>query len=151
MTTSRIRKPIDELTPNDIRTHPIWRFVSDEGDEVLGKDEDETWVTPWDSAAVPVGVGSLSVAATFTACNGRKFPGIVEVSTQDGIGFGHAALLVDDKYLFLPSALFADADAEYEAIAASLRLSRKEVFPLHFELSVPVGAAEGRESGTFAG
>lgn len=145
------RKPIDELVPSDLVAFPIWHFVSDAGDQALGEDEDETWVTPLVQSSVPLGRLSLSVAASFVTPGGRELAGILQVNTEEGPSAGHAALLVEGEYLFLPSAEFIDAEADYVALAEALGMTRAEVFPLAWTLRVPVEGSETVLNGWFSG
>ena len=64
---------------------------------------------------------------------------------------GHAALLVEGEYLFLPSADFIDAEADYEALVEALGMTRADVFPLEWALTVPVDGSERVLSGRFVG
>ncbi|WP_312315637.1 hypothetical protein [Stenotrophomonas sp.] len=145
------RKPIDELVPSDLLAFPIWQFVSDAGDQELGQDEDETWVTPLEQSSVPLGRLSLSVATGFVTSAGRELVGILQVNTEDGASVGHAALLVEGEYLFLPSAEYIDAEADYVALAESLGLSRADVFPVEWTLAVPVEGSDSVLTGRFVG
>ena len=148
----RPRKPIDELSPDDLYAFPIWRFLTDDGDESLADDEDETWVTPLDLDHVPANAYALSVAATFTTPQGRELSGIVQVDTTPGtVEVGHAALLVDGEYLFLPGVDYRDADSDYERAASALGLTHDALFPLAYRLAVPVGNGTERFTGTFHG
>ena len=56
------RKPIDQLTPEDLEAFPIWEFATDEEED---DERDETWVRPVDAAFIEPDQYSLSVAADF--------------------------------------------------------------------------------------
>lgn len=77
--------------------------------------------------------------------------GILQVNTEEGPSAGHAALLVEGEYLFLPSAEFIDAEADYVALAEALGMTRAEVFPLAWTLRVPVEGSEAVLNGWFSG
>ncbi len=145
------RKPIDELVPSDLVAFPIWQFISDAGDQELGEDEDETWVTPLEQSSVPLGRLSLSVAASFVTPGGRELVGVLQVNTDEGPSVGHAALLVEGEYLFLPAAEFIDADADYAALVEALGMDRADVFPLEWVLRVPVEGSDRELNGRFVG
>ncbi|WP_266156989.1 hypothetical protein [Dyella silvatica] len=127
------RKPIDELTADDLDTFHVWAFADDE-EEVEG--QDETWVRPLDTTVVPQGAFSLSVAAAFTTSSGLELSGFVGVSTDEGVEISHASLVTSGRYLCLPAVGYADAAADYDELADALGQAVAAVFPLHFELRV---------------
>lgn len=59
--TIATRKPVTDLTADDLETFPVWEFAMDE-ENIPGRDE--TWVRPIDTATIPEGLSSISVAAT---------------------------------------------------------------------------------------
>ncbi len=68
--------PVDALTEEQLRVHPVWRFRLDaEGEEGI----DETHVTPA-AADLRLGThGSFIVSASYTLDNGQDLPGAVQV------------------------------------------------------------------------
>ena len=145
--TLRTRKPIDQLRPEDLKAFPIWEFANDE-EHLEGRDE--TWVRPVRAKVVPADSYSLSVAATFTLACERELPGLVGVSTADGIELGHAALLTPKDYVFVPSADYWNAKVEYRKAAASLGLRVQEVLPLRFTLAVVIEGEVAVRSGQYS-
>src|SRR5688572_20988439 len=97
------RKPINRITTQDLDAYPIWEFATDEED-IEGRDE--TWIRPVPANSVPRNAHSLSVAADFVTSSGKVLPGIIGVTTVDGLEFGHGALLVEGDYLFVPTSQF---------------------------------------------
>jgi len=133
--TLKTRKPIDEITVDDLNAFPIWEFASDEEEN---EEQDETWVRPVNSKIVPQGEYSLSVSASFTTASGVPIKGFVAISTNEGVEVSGGALLFNGQYLFVPSADFWEANAEYANLATALGLSQSEAFPLRFTLAVPI-------------
>jgi hypothetical protein len=136
------RKPIDQLKPQDLVAFPIWEFASDE-EEVDG--QDETWVRPVEETVVRKGLWSLSVAADFRTRSGAEFPGLVSVSTAEGVELGHGAVLAHDKYIFVGSGALFDGSQ----VASELNLPIGDVFPLAFTLKVLVTGEKRHRTGTF--
>ncbi len=126
------RKPVDQLTADDLAVFAIWEFAIDE--EGAEDGQDETWVRPVDSRVVPLDAWSLSVAADFRTSSGASSPGLVGVTTAQGIELGHAVLLPGGRYVFVeahePDGRTRTADA--------LNLAEHDVFPLTFTLRVPI-------------
>jgi hypothetical protein len=92
--TLETRKPIDEITVADLVDFPIWEFCLDE-EGVEGMDE--TWVRPFDAAAVPNDDAySLNVAADFETASGLRVNGFIGVTTIAGdVEISQAVLLVE--------------------------------------------------------
>jgi hypothetical protein len=143
-TTLATRKPCDEITVADLIDYPIWEFCLDEED-VEGMDE--TYVRPLAAAAVPHGLSSLSVAATFETASGLRVDGLVGVETDDEeVEITEAVLLFDGKYLYVPR-IEAGRD-EYDKFRLTIAdaLGTSPVFPLRYRLRVLVeGEATHRE------
>ena len=140
--TLRTRKPIEQLTAEDLVAFPIWEFATDEED---AEGQDETWVRPVDARSVRKGLWSLTVAADFRTASGVAVPGFVGVSTADGVEIGHGVLLPEGKYVFID---LASASAR-SSTAKTLDLNTGQTFPLTFTLRVPIGREKAFRSGVF--
>jgi hypothetical protein len=140
--TLATRKPIDKLTPNDLVVFPIWEFAS--GEEQV-EEQDETWVRPVDAKVVRKGSYSLSVAADFRTASGLIIPGIVGVSTDDGVELDHGVLLHDGKYVFVQHG----NAREKSKTARELGLTAKVVFPMSFTLRVRIGREKELRVGSY--
>ena len=144
--TIATRKPIDQITVADLVDFPIWEFCLDE-EGVEGMDE--TWVRPLAAAAVPNGAYSLSVAAVFETASGLRVNGSMGVTTaEDEVEIAYPVLLVDGKYLFVPSQHAAQIDEDDEKLRQAVvdALGPSPVFPLRYRLSVTIeGEASHRE------
>ncbi|HEY0682483.1 MAG TPA: hypothetical protein VGD45_09140 [Steroidobacter sp.] len=138
--TLKTRKPIDELTAADLAAFPIWEFASDEEDD---EDQDETWVRPVDAQVVRKGQWSLSVAAEFRTRAGTTIPGLIGVTTAEGLDISDAVLLPDGKYIFVDA---STAKTRRET-AKALGMSAREVFPLEYTLRVRIGREKELRTG----
>jgi hypothetical protein len=142
------RKPVDSLDENDLKVFPVWEFATDEEDDE-DEDRDETWVRPVDVQVIPQGEYSLLVAANFATSSGAQFPGLIVVSTDDGIEFNGGAILHKNDYIPVPSPDFWNADEDNEKIVTTLGMSKSDVFPLCFTLAVPIDGETSLCEGEF--
>jgi hypothetical protein len=140
------RKPIDQITVQDIVAFPIWEFAMNE-EHLEGRDE--TWIRPVRAVAVPHNAYSLSVAADFTTRTGKIFPGIIGVTTAEELEFGHGALLVEGNYLFVPTSQFFLAPHARAELATALGETENDVFPLRFTLRVCLEGENAPRTGSF--
>jgi len=143
------RKPIDQLTPEDFGAFPVWEFALD---EESNPDQDETWVRPIDTSAVPADAYSLLVAADFTTSSGQPLQGFVGVTTAGALQIDQPILLANGSYLpYLPSAVafLQPQPTAGEWLAAQLGLSVAELFPLRYTLRVVIDGEAAPRSGTF--
>lgn len=122
------RKPIDQLTIEDLDAFPIWEFATGE-EEVVGRDE--TWVRPVNVCSIPLDAFSLSVAAHFVSPNGTQYDGIMEVTTAFESPFPTACLIVRGEYLYIGC---APGSRERVALAKKLGGSEADIFPLKYTL-----------------
>lgn len=144
---SKICKPIDQLQPSDIELYPIWEFsLDEEGNE----EQDETWVRPTYSEIVGLGQYSLSVAADFETSSGKKIPGIIGVSTEEGVEFSHGALLHQGNYIFIPYPSFFNFETEKLSLSLMLGEKVSDVFPLKFTLKSKIEGEFVYRSGEFS-
>lgn len=145
--TIRTRKPIDQLRTADLEAFPIWEFATDE-EETPGRDE--TWVRPLKAKIVPADAVSLSVAAEFRSACGAEFRGIVGVTTLGGLDIGHAAIVTDAEYVFIPWPNYRDARESCAHAAQQLGLTQEQLFPLRYQLLVPIQGFDQPVEGTYA-
>lgn len=141
------RKPIDDLTPEDIAAFPIWEFASDE-EGVEG--QDETWVRPVASREVALGSYSLSVGAHVTLANGRAVTGLCQVTTAGAIEVALVVVLVPGHYVFLPPSKAVDTVGMRRLLDALGLASVQDFFPAHFELLATIVGEPTVRSGMLA-
>ncbi|MFZ2990066.1 hypothetical protein [Ideonella sp.] len=130
----------------DISQFPVWEFASDEEGT---PDQDETWVRPVDAKVVPAGAFSLSVAAKFKTTSGAELSGIVGVTTFGGLEIEHGAVITAHDYVFIPWPGYDGAHRSCQVAANKLGIPESELFPLQYELLVPVAGFEGPVSGEY--
>ncbi len=139
--TEQTRKPIDQLTAEDLKAFPVWEFATDE-EEVEGRDE--TWVRPVNVGRIANDAWSLSVASDFVAPNGSRFEGIMEVTTAVPSPFPAASLIVGGSYLYIDG---APGSRERRTLARKLGGTEAELFPLRFTLRVLVEGESTHRTG----
>ena len=142
--TLETRKPVQEISLEDLQTFPIWEFALDEEGE---DGQDETWIQPVATESVPSGSYSQIVAASFSPCAfTRVFLGFMIVTTARGQFEAQAgAVVTADDYFFIPSSQPPSSEAEREAFARALGVAPAQMFPLAFELLAPLsGEAQSR-------
>jgi len=141
--TLKTRKPVNELTVEDLHTFPIWEFATDE-EGVEG--QDETWVRPIRRNQVPMGAYSQLVAADFSTAGGAKLQGFMTVTTADDIEITPGSVVGESLYLVLPG--MSEERAREEGLSWAIQ-SRKEVveafggsaatvFPMAYKLHVAI-------------
>jgi hypothetical protein len=126
------RKPIDQLTAEDLKAFPVCEFAIDEED-VEGRDE--TWVRPLNVGQILRDAWSLSVASDFISPNGNKFEGIMEVTTAIDSPCSSACLIVGGAYMYIDG---APGSRERQAISKALGGTEAELFPMKYTLRVLV-------------
>jgi hypothetical protein len=145
MVTSATRKPVSQLTLDDLKAFQIWEYCLDE-EGVDG--QDETWVRPLEGAAIPAEAWSLQVAAEFTLRDGTKFAGFVDLTTapmddlvpvlgEDALQPG-AVLIVKGQHVCVPTKAAYDYTESRDKLANVLARDLDLIFPLEYQLSVPV-------------
>ena len=150
--TLKTRKPVNELTVEDLHAFPIWEFATDE-EGVEG--QDETWVRPVRRSQVPLEAYSQLVAADFTTARGLKLQGFMPVSTAEGIEISPGAVVGEGGYHVLPS--MSEERAREEGLSWAVE-SRKEVvealggsaaglFPIAYQLRVGIRGEKAARAG----
>jgi hypothetical protein len=141
------RKPVDKLRLTDITHYPVWEFATDE-EGTPG--QDETWVRPVATKVVPANAFSLSVAASFKTASGQELSGIVGVSTFGSLEVTHAAVITEHDYIFIPWPGYDGALRSCQKAAHDLGIPQSSLFPLQYELLVPVEGVHGKVRGEYA-
>jgi hypothetical protein len=134
MSAAGPQKPVGELTVQDLKSHPVWRFLPE------GESPDETWVAPVRRLPVSDLDGCLAAAVVRTP-SGREITACLgNVSLSNPAATQHfltlAAFRGDGAQFHL--ARYHDTDYTErgpEAFAAFLGWPVAEVFPLAYDLS----------------
>ena len=140
-TTISTRKPVDEITAEDLRCFPIWEYALDEeGDP----DQDETWIKPASADAVPSGAYSQIVAASFTVDSSTSLTGFMIVTTaEQPVALSPGAIVTDGGYRFIPSSPMSGYEERREALARNLGVT----FPLAYRLCVAIAGEQAPRHG----
>jgi len=138
------RKPIDQLTLEDLRDFPVWEFATDE-EGVEG--QDETWVRPVRTSRIPKDAWSLSVASDFVCPNGTRFEGIMDVTTAIHDPIPAACLIVAGVYMYVGG---APGSRERRVLATKLGGAEEDIFPLKYTLRVLVEGESAYRTGDVA-
>jgi len=79
----KIRKPVNELTLDDLKKYPAWEYALDEEGE---EDQDETTVRPYEYAGkLDPAVDNCMVRASFVLADGTEMIGLITLPTpEDG-------------------------------------------------------------------
>ena len=143
-TTLGTRKPVENLTATDLEAFPVWEFASD---EECVEDQDETWVKPVLTGAVPADGFSLMVATVFKLAGGRVYPGVMYCDTNTGFEVAGIALLTTGGRVMFSS---TDPPAETRRNLKELGLAAQHVFPLEYYTRVPLERTGKLERGSFS-
>ena len=137
--TLATRKPVEDISVEDLETYPVWEFAWDEE----GSDEqDETWVRPIDEAVLHER-SSLCAGAAVRLANGLVYPAVLfgEVGDFNGV----ALLTVEGRVLFT----VADSKGAVKASLKQLGLPHAAVFPMAYSTRAPLRATGQPAMGTF--
>ncbi len=148
------RKPVVDLAASDLRRFPVWEYaLGEEGTD----GQDETWVRPIDSAAIPKDEYSQIVAADFWTATGQSVEGFMIVTTaKQPIEIDPGALVGRFGYCVLPSISRDEAQERNapwqtkarDAVVFALGAAEEEVFPIRFCLRVTVQGETQKREGT---
>lgn len=130
------RKPVDQLSAQDLEAFPVWTYVYDDGNDAY-PDQDETWVTPCAEPIMSADGNSLSVAAAIRLPCGLVYPAVVFCDVAERWDLNAVALLTTQGRV-----LFCDSDtpAEIRGLLKRLRLTWSDVFPLEFATRAPLAS-----------
>lgn len=152
--TRKTRKPVGDLTPSDLEAFPIWEYAIDEED-VEG--QDESWVRPVAASKIPAKSYSQIVSSSFRTSSGQQFSGYMIVSpaasTAKVLDHSGGSLFCESGQCFLidlngPALDFIKRDCLKE-IKRALKLDARKLFPLAFELLVPIASEKQPRKGSF--
>jgi hypothetical protein len=137
MTNSKIRKPVDELTPEDLQRCPVWEFALDEEGE---PGQDETTVRPYQAGHIlNPSDGTFIIRASFTLADGTKLPGCITPppSRDFDLGTIQPVVLLADGPLVLWCGSIAPSLQEISFDYSRLgKNAAAQVFPISFRSEV---------------
>lgn len=132
-------KPFAKLTPGDLRTSPVWRYQSKDGDTLATVEADDR------SHLSESGAEVFVASTTFRLADGSEFQGLCSPADPSGLDYLQPVILTEEGHVRLWSEETAGL-SNAAAICQSLGRSSSEVFPLSFNCHVPVD--ESLVSGT---
>lgn len=136
MINSKIRKPVNELTPEDLQRFPVWEFALDEEGE---QGQDETTVRPYQTGQIlNPSDGTFIIRASFTLADGTKLPGCLSppADRSASIGAIQPVILLADGPLVLWCGIIAPSLQEIASEYSRLGKNAAEVFPMSFRSEV---------------
>lgn len=138
-------KPVENLSAADLELFPVWQFLPDDG--IDNDDEDETWVTPVASPAIPVNTMALCIAAEARLPCGMVYPAILLGETCSQLAVSGVALLTT-----LGQVLFHESDSPAETHRAlkHMGLPQAQVLPLEFATRAPLSSTGALAYGQFS-
>jgi len=137
---NKTRKPIENLTAQDLEKCPIWEFAIDE-EGVLG--QDERWIRPTSKVVVPKKAYSQIVASDFLLTNGNNIFGFMIITTaKTNYEITPGAILLKNGYF--PIASTVDLGVRNEPwfkkdrrlLCAAVGAEERAVFPIKYALRV---------------
>lgn len=136
-------KPIHQLTAQDLRQHPLWEYAT--GEE---GDYDETYVYPTAGSTVPRSddFTIYHVACTITTPLGNRLTGFM--SFCGGELNDPAPTVVGEAGGYFPLD-YPPTRKEVASFQAVLGAPYAEVFPVRWELALPVSGESTLRSGKF--
>jgi hypothetical protein len=153
--TNLTRKPVTELTAQDLETFHIWEYATDE-EHVPGRDE--TWVRPVENEKIPRGAYSQIVAADFTTAAGCKLRGFMTLTTAQKEAEIRSGAVISGKYLVLPAVSrevavresYTWSLKERDVLLEALASKEADVFPIHYRLTALVAGEKSMREDSIA-
>ena len=132
------KKPVDQLTADDLLAFPVWEYVND--DSLRHGDQDETWVRP--VSGLPIDTAENRVIGTrVRLANGSSqvaLLGNVDLASREKTTHFLVISFLGANGLGFDLARYHDVDASRrspEALAEFLKLRVEDVFPIEYDFS----------------
>ncbi len=136
------RKPVEDLSANDLEVFPVWEFAEDEEGS---PEQDETWVRPRASSEIPENASSICVRASVRLACGLIYPAALFVDTFGTFTVQAVGLLTIDGRVLLAE---SEATAQPSKELRRLGLTAGEVFPLEYSTIASLAATGQVARGT---
>jgi hypothetical protein len=139
-----IAKPIDQLSATDLRIHPIWEYALDEENE-----HDETYVYPVAASAIPREHNNqvYHVACDLKIATGKSF--VAFMSICNGELHDESPVVVGESGEYWPlDPRFLHESAQFKLFFGA---PFSELFPMHWQLRVPIFGEPAFRSGVYRG
>ncbi len=141
---TRIRKPVDKLTPADLEQYPVWEFALDEEGE---EGQDATTVRSVFSAS-PHWSRHTFVVAQFTLADGSRMVGHCTPATGEmgGLVFEEPVIVTEAGQVFFYYGILKPSAEELRRRYHILGKEAHEVFPITFKPLMGMAAGEAHET-----
>lgn len=135
----RIRKPVCELTLDDIRQFPVWEYALDEEGE---DGQDETTVRPCEISQV-LAPSDIIVRTRFTLADGTEMFGTSQTPFlgNDSLGRLQPVIITERGHVLFWHGIFAPKAAEIALNYETLDRDAARVFPIQFSSDVKLAGA----------
>jgi hypothetical protein len=136
-------KPIDELSAEDLHTHPIWEYAMDEEEE-----HDETYVHPVAAPSVPRELHVVYHAACeLITASGKSYAGFMSIC--NGALHGEAPVVVGNAGEYWP--LDLPHDYQPTKFKQLFGVTHSALFPVRWRLRVPIAGELEPPTGVYNG
>jgi len=132
--SSRIRKPLNTLTTEDLISHAVWEFASDEKGTA---GQDETTVRPYLGTLPAERAHNLLSRAEFVAANGRRYVGYVSASpdTEADIGTSQPVIVCHAGQVGFWYGAIVQSELELSDNFSKLEITAEHLFPIKYRSS----------------
>jgi len=127
---ARVCKPINALTKDDLISHPVWEFGSDE-EGIDG--QDETTVRPYSGPIPAERAYGLLARAEFRSADGRRYLGYVNaLPGNDDIGTSQPVVVCDAGQVGFWYGAITPSELELDENRRKLGATDEQLFPVRF-------------------
>jgi hypothetical protein len=140
----KIRKPVNELTLDDIRKFSVWEYALDEETE---NGQDETTVRPCEISDA-LDPSDVIIRARFVLADGTQMFGTLQTPFlgDDRLGRLQPVIITNRGHVLFWHGIFAPKAAEVALSYEMLGKDAARVFPIQFISDVELGGAPIRGS-----
>jgi hypothetical protein len=138
----KIRKPVDQITLEDLRKHPVWEYAND---EECVEGQDETTVRPCKtSGALDPVEERCMVRAKFTLADGTVMQGMMTLPgpSEAGLGILQPVIITDAGRVLFWHGTFAPEAKELKMSYKILGRDATKVFPIQVVTDVELVGGE---------
>lgn len=142
MSGMRIRKQVYDLKISDIQQFPVWEFAFDE-EGIVGQDEATVRPRP-DLEEIIEFTGQLVVSTEFIGADGTVFLGYSTPSITLDLGHTHPVIITKTKQVMFWNGVLKPTTAEVKENYQALNSSAARLFPIKFEVLVPLRGGQNK-------
>ncbi|HEX5103536.1 MAG TPA: hypothetical protein VFV87_06975 [Pirellulaceae bacterium] len=139
----RIRKPVSQVSLEDLRKHPVWEFASDEEGNA---GQDETTVRPVKFVSpLELARGSFIVRSEFELRDGTKMLGYATPQAEDdSLAVLQPVIVTERGQVFFWHGVLAPGAKEIKESYKLLGRTAKETFPIELAIDVELSCTPPR-------